>query len=171
MDTHYNKIAKKKIVYIVEESCLYSCLNNFLGKKDDLISSPISRGNDSVTVLWEKQISNAGDSSRRISKMPYKVEKFPKEVKKSLEVKRMCHGGTKHQRTTRTEHFTQGRTRLRTISSFGNQKFPEGGERPADGGQETTSSFREEGKVCKLTDSFRKEEKFFFQKRPNGQGQ
>ena len=50
-------------------------------KKDDLTSSPISRGNDSVTVLWEKQISNAGDSSRRISKMPYKVEKFPKEVK------------------------------------------------------------------------------------------
>ena len=133
-------------------------------KKDNLISSPISRGNDLVTVLWEKQISNAGDSSRRISKMPYKVEKFPKEVKKSLKVKRMCHGGTKHQRTTRTEHFTQGRTRLRTISSFGNQKFPEGGERPADGGQETSSSFREEGKVCKLTDSFRKEENFFFQK-------
>ena len=45
-----------------------------------------------------------------------------------------------------------------------NQKFPEGGERPADGGQETSSSFREEGKVCKLTDSFREEENFFFQK-------
>ena len=93
-------------------------------KKDNLISSPISRGNDLVTVLWEKQISNAGDSSRRISKMPYKVEKFPKEVKKSLKVKRMCHGGTKHQRTTRTEHFTQRRTRLRTISPFGKPKVP-----------------------------------------------
>ena len=68
--------------------------------------------------------SNAGDSSRRISKMPYKVEKFPKEVKKSLKVKRMCHGGTKHQQTTRTEHFTQRRTRLRTISPFGKPKVP-----------------------------------------------
>ena len=48
-----------------------------------------------------------------------------------------------------------------------NQKFPEGGERPADGGQETTSSFREEGKVCKLTDSFtseRKKKKIFLKK-------
>ena len=36
---------------------------------------------DSCTVLWEKQISNAGDSSRRISKMPYKVNQFPTEVK------------------------------------------------------------------------------------------
>ena len=32
-------------------------------------------------VLWEKQISNAGDSSRRISKMPCKVDKIPTEVK------------------------------------------------------------------------------------------
>ena len=143
----------------------------FSKRKDNLISSPISRGNDSVTVLWEKQISNAGDSSRRISKMPYKVEKFPKEVKKSLKVKRMCHGGTKHQQTTRTEHFTQRRTRLRTISPFGNQKFPEGGERPADGGKTGNLEFlQRRRKGLQAYRSLQRGRKIFFSKNPVSDG-
>ena len=91
--------------------------------------------------------------------------KFPKEVKKPLKVKRMCHGGTKHQQTTRMKYSTQRRTRIRTISPFGNQKFPEGGERPADGDITGVPSEKKE-RFASLRDLLREEEKFF-SKKPN----
>ena len=87
----------------------------------------------------------------------------------------MCHGGTKHQQTTRTEHFTQRRTRLRTISPFGNLKFPEGGERLADGVMTRNHGFlqRRRGDFQyskKILLRPEKREKKFFQ-RQNGQRQ
>ena len=49
--------------------------------EENSINIQKKRGSDPCTILWEKQISNAGDSSRRISKMPCKVDKIPTEVK------------------------------------------------------------------------------------------
>ena len=46
-----------------------------------IVNLSTSRRSDPYTVLWEKQISNAGDSSRRISKMPCEVDKIPKRSK------------------------------------------------------------------------------------------
>ena len=75
----------------------------------------------------------------------------------------MCDGGTKHQQTTRTEYVTQRRTRLRTISPFGNLKFPEGGERLADGVMTRNHGFlqRRRKGLQAYREDFPEEEKIF----------